>query len=329
MVDETLGGRVYVSFSGGKDSTVLLDLVRQEFPEVPAVFVDTGLEFPEIRNFVKLFENVEWVKPKKNFKQVVLEYGYPMISKEVSQNVWEVRTYGKERSRATYDKFLPDSDYNKKYGGQFSCEKYAFLLEDDAPLLSHKCCNVMKKTPAKEYEKRTGRKSFTAIMAEESRLRKASWLAHGCNAYQGKRPTSQPMAFWMKQDVLKYLKLNHDRMLKDLRERNPNAQIEHPWASVYGDIVVDGEVDGQIDLADLFGEGSLSAGKLKTTQQKRTGCMFCGFGCSQKGWDNLTRMKRTHPKQYEYIMKPVKDGGLGFKQVIDYINQKGGMNIRY
>jgi len=53
-------GNVYVSFSGGKDSTVLLDLVRQDYPDVPAVFCDTGLEYPEIRDFVKTFDNVVW-----------------------------------------------------------------------------------------------------------------------------------------------------------------------------------------------------------------------------------------------------------------------------
>lgn len=48
---------VYVSFSGGKDSTVLLDLVRKLYPSIVAVFVDTGLEYPEIREFVKRFES--------------------------------------------------------------------------------------------------------------------------------------------------------------------------------------------------------------------------------------------------------------------------------
>lgn len=82
---------VYVSFSGGKDSTVLLHLVREEYPDVPAVFVDTGLEYPEIREFVKTFDNVEWLKPKKNFRQVIQDYGYPFISKEVAQTVYEVK----------------------------------------------------------------------------------------------------------------------------------------------------------------------------------------------------------------------------------------------
>ncbi len=84
---------VYVSFSGGKDSTVLLHLVREEYPDVKAVFVDTGLEYPEIRQFVKTFDNVEWLKPKMGFKQVIQKYGYPFISKEVSEKVYYAKRY--------------------------------------------------------------------------------------------------------------------------------------------------------------------------------------------------------------------------------------------
>ena len=86
---------VYVSFSGGKDSTVLLDIVRNRmgYKNIPAVFIDTGLEYPEIREFVKTFENVVWLKPKITFKQVIEKYGYPFISKEVSSCVFGARKY--------------------------------------------------------------------------------------------------------------------------------------------------------------------------------------------------------------------------------------------
>ena len=84
---------VYVSFSGGKDSTVLLHIARQIYPNIKAMFVDTGLEYPEIRQFVKTFDNVDWIKPKMNFKQVIEKYGYPFISKEVSECVWGARKY--------------------------------------------------------------------------------------------------------------------------------------------------------------------------------------------------------------------------------------------
>ena len=82
---------VYVSFSGGKDSTVLLHLVRQLYPNIKAVFSDTGLEFPEIREFVKTIDNVDWIKPKKTFKQIILEKGYPLFSKEIAETIWFAR----------------------------------------------------------------------------------------------------------------------------------------------------------------------------------------------------------------------------------------------
>ena len=75
---------VYVSFSGGKDSTVLLHIVREMYPDIEAVFVDTGLEYPEIRRFVKTFDNVTILRPKMRFDEVIRRYGYPIISKEVS-----------------------------------------------------------------------------------------------------------------------------------------------------------------------------------------------------------------------------------------------------
>ena len=78
-VDEYGEDGVYVSFSGGKDSTVLLDICRKLYPNIKAVFIDTGLEYPEIREFVKNFENVDWVKPKMNFRQVIEKYGYPFV----------------------------------------------------------------------------------------------------------------------------------------------------------------------------------------------------------------------------------------------------------
>lgn len=84
---------VAVSFSGGKDSTVLLDIARQDYPKMEAVHVNTGLEFPEIEDFVKSYDNVTILRPKINFVEVIKKYGYPMISKEVSETVQGARKY--------------------------------------------------------------------------------------------------------------------------------------------------------------------------------------------------------------------------------------------
>ena len=85
-------GNVYVSVSG-KDSTVVLDIVRKLYPDVVGVFVDTGLEYPEVKECAKSHENMIFLHTEKPFWQVVRDYGYPIISKEVSECVANARAY--------------------------------------------------------------------------------------------------------------------------------------------------------------------------------------------------------------------------------------------
>ena len=139
---EHYDGEVYVSFSGGKDSTVLLHLVRSLYPDVEAVFCDTGLEYPEIKEFVRTFENVTWIRPKMSFRQVIQEYGYPVISKEVALKIRDARN---NPNGYAMQSFVENSPKNKKYP-KFKLVKYHYLL--DAPFnISHKCCDVIKKKP--------------------------------------------------------------------------------------------------------------------------------------------------------------------------------------
>ena len=84
-------GQVCVSFSGGKDSTVLLHIARQMYPDIPAVFSDTGLEYSAIREFVKTWDNVDIIRPDMNFGQVITTYGYPIIGKEVAEAIYYAR----------------------------------------------------------------------------------------------------------------------------------------------------------------------------------------------------------------------------------------------
>jgi 3'-phosphoadenosine 5'-phosphosulfate sulfotransferase (PAPS reductase)/FAD synthetase len=204
---------------------------------------------------------------------------------------------------------------NKEDRSRYAMENYKFLL--DAPFyVSDKCCNVMKKKPSHDYARMTGRKPIIATMASESNLRTQKWLQQGCNSFDSKYPASKPMSFWTEQDVLLYIKENN-----------------LPIASVYGEVVVDYEAEGQLDgQMDMFDLGIFDKERrlLKTTGCSRTGCMFCGYGCHlEKSPNRFERMKETHPKQYDYIMRPTEQGGLGYKEIIDWINENGDMNIKY
>lgn len=197
---EAWDGQVYVSFSGGKDSTVLLHLVRELYPHVPAVFVDTGLEYPEIRDFVKTVDNVVWLRPKMNFRQVIDKYGYPVISKEQAKYIHECRTTksDKLRHKRLFGKVLKNG---MKYGA--ISKKWQYLI--NAPfIISDKCCEIMKKKPCKEYE-RGGRKPLLGLMADEGFQRKEALMVNNCNAFDVDRPQSRPLLFWTEQDVWGYI----------------------------------------------------------------------------------------------------------------------------
>lgn len=291
-------GNIYISFSGGKDSTVLLDIARKLYPDIQAVYVDTGLEYPEVRDHVKTVDNVEWLYPCKwdkhkreyvrtTFRQVIVEYGYPVISKEIAECIQDARkSIEREDGKYTYRLKRLNGELLDKNGNKskYNCPKWKFML--DAPFkVSNLCCDVMKKNPTHDFEKKTGLHPVIGTLADESALRLQKWLKQGCNAFSNKLPVSQPLSFWREQDILEYL-----------------VEFQIPYASVYGDIVRN------------------ELGELETTGCDRTGCMFCGFGCHlEKAPNRFQRMKETHPKQYEYCLKPVEQGGLGMAEVLDYM----------
>lgn len=340
--------KVYVSYSGGKDSTVLLDLVRKVLPNVDVVFSNTGLEYPEIQQIARK-NNAKIVYPEMGFHKVITKYGYPIISKEVSKAIYYARKIReREREYSCYRKMLlgkyPEKkqylnaeknclecdkmmmgldEVGKKTKSAFNKEKWLPIARDMPFLVSHYCCDVMKKRPIHKYEKSTSMYGYIGTLTSESRLRKQAWLKHGCNAFDGSKISSQPLSFWTEQDILEYI-------------QRYNLEI----CSVYGKVV------------EKYGE-------LRLTGVQRTGCIYCGFGCHLDKESRYLKLKETHPDKYNYcinggqwidnpfyvpglslepdewgwinwnpkqIWSPSKDG-LGLGRVFDMINEVYGENF--
>lgn len=276
-------GKVYVSFSGGKDSTVLLHLVRSVYPDVLAVYIDTGLEYPKMREFVKSFDNVKIIKPKMNFREVIDKYGYPVGTKEIANKI-----DGYKRGCEWSKKYVERTHiFNGKVSRYCVGTRYDKLIKSDVKV-SSKCCDVMKKRPVKRFEKESGLHPYIGTMAEESALRRTKWITNGCNLFISARPMSLPLSFWTQQDILEYI-------LKY------NLEIAPPY--------------GEVVRGDDW--------KLRTTGCSRTGCMFCGFGAHlEKHPNRFERMKETYPQVYDWCMKPWDEGGLGMKEVLDLVGVK-------
>lgn len=196
--------KVYISYSGGKDSTVLSHIAKRLYPNILHIFSNTTNEYPETLQHIDWElkhngTNIITVIPRDakgnvwTFKKVVEYYGYPIFSKRVSN---AIRTYQHALSERTKQNSIDYIDRNFK--------KYSKYME--LPI-SDKCCDKLKKEPLRRKAKELGLKcAILGILASESYQRKKDWLEYGCNVFhQRKDNQSRPLSFWTETDIQEYI----------------------------------------------------------------------------------------------------------------------------
>ena len=152
-----LENNAYISFSGGKDSTVLSHLIDEALPnnKIPRVYLNTGIEYKSIVAYVERERErdsrIIIIAPSKNIKSILEKYGYPFKSKEHSKKVYEWKAGGRYNSLLRYFNQIP-SDYR-------TCPKsLMYQIGADFNLkISNKCCMKLKKEPMAKYEKESAR----------------------------------------------------------------------------------------------------------------------------------------------------------------------------
>ncbi len=267
---EAFAGMVYVSFSAGKDSTLLLHLARQVCPDIPAVYVDTGCEYPENVAFAKTVPGVTWLQCNMPFAEVVRQYGYPVISKDVSKRIYYARK-GSSWAILQLNGFNSDgtpSRFNQRY------KKWRFLLEAPFPI-AEKCCGELKMKPLNRYQRESGRVAITGTMACESRRRETTFLRYGHSIHRKHNPTCKPLSFWLEADVLRYLKENNI-----------------PYSKIYGGIMEEG---GRWRTTGAQRTGCMYCP--------------CGAHL-EKQPNRFQRMALEHPEQYDYCIHTLGYGAV-------------------
>ena len=217
--ENTPQDKVYISSSFGKDSTVLIHLVRKQFEDVPIVYVDTGVEHPSCIEISKQYENVIRLRPYKPAERIFEEYGFPLpMGKDKSGAVEQIRNNLHDGKFDTYRM--------RQIRGEMGSRMYSY--EELQPIvfapfkISDKCCYWIKEQPINAFAKKTGMKyAFVGITAEESMHRSNTIRKDGFN----NKTQSRPLAFWKVHDILQYIRWKY-----------------LPLAECYGDII---EVNGK------------------------------------------------------------------------------------
>lgn len=270
-----LNGQVYVGFSGGKDSTVLLDLCRVIKPDIKAVFCNTGNEYPDIVRFVRELKatdgyNIEIIYPKLKPKEVFEKYGFPLVSKSTSAIIGKVR---RNPNGKVFENFVVKRESIFKLA-----DKWMFLIDEKFDV-SEKCCYQLKKKPFHEYHLNNGLFPISGEMASESIQRQMKYLqAGGCNQF-GDITISKPLSIWLEEDIWDHIK-----------KRN-------------------------LKIADIYYKGA-----------KRTGCMFCGYGCQFKDDNRLQLCYDLYPKMYNHFMN-YTNNGVTYREAMRKVLAVNGLEL--
>ena len=292
---DKLDGHCHVSV-GGLDSITLLLFLRSIGIDVPAISVSV-LEDKSIQRVHKELGVIQ-LKPLKSKVEVLREFGYPVLSKEIAnkiallQNPTEKNTtvrhaiitgetgaYGGYR-KGTRMKLA--QKWLDRFGG--ADPEGAALGYKEAPFkVSDRCCYYLKERPCDIWAKEHRSAPYLGLMASEGGRRQKALMINGCNYYSKGATRSAPFAIFDRQDLLQLA-----------------LDLNVPVPAIYGEIVRDKE------------------GQLHTTGAQRTGCTMCGFGIQlEKRPHRFDMLRKTSPDEWHFWMYE-----MGWGEVLDYIGVK-------
>ena len=219
-------GKCYISFSGGKDSTVLLALAKMSMdvgvlpPDgIKAVFVNTGVEMQATIDFVKwvrdsgYYHNIDIIRPKLPYAQVISKYGKPMLSKMKAEYIGRWQDGARNNNIMSYFVYGKNPNTGKQFSKTKLANKYFHMLHPKFNVYaSQKCCKYLKKESAKYYDKENNIEGeIVGIRANEGGARQLSLnkrIKNGgklCTYYKGKIMIKAPIIDWTDEDIDRFI----------------------------------------------------------------------------------------------------------------------------
>lgn len=281
---------------GGLDSITLLLFLRSIGIDVPGISV-SALEDKSIQRVHERI-GVERIKPLKSKVEVLKEFGYPVLSKEIAGKISLIQNSSEKNATVRHAIITGETG---EYGGfrrntrmklsQKWLEKFGGADAEGAALgyraapfkVSDRCCYWLKEKPCDDWAREHNSVPYLGLMASEGGRREKSLMMNGCNYFGESTIRSAPFAIFSRQDLLQLA-----------------LDLNVPVPEIYGEIVRDPD------------------GTLRTTGAQRTGCSMCGFGIHlEKRPHRFDRLRKASPKEWHFWMY---DQGWG--EVLDYIGVK-------
>lgn len=315
-----LSNQCFVSV-GGLDSIVLYLFLRKEGINVPAVSV-SSLEDKSIQ-MVHRALGVQALKPLRSKVEVIREFGWPVISKEIAGKIDLLQhptednatvrhaiitgETGAQGGWSTESRMQLAQKWLRLFGGWTNEIEGTDYGHPDF-FVSDKCCYYLKEKPCDDYAKETGRFPFMGLMASEGGRREKALMINGYNYYGVSTIRSAPFATFLRDDLL--------HLAMDM-----NTWYLHHWEMFPG---IDGHPLDSI-VPSIYGEIYFDKyGIRQTSKAQRTGCSMCGFGIQkEKRPHRFDLLYERNPKEWTMWMTHVDqdaDGNwYGWGKVLDYI----------
>lgn len=198
----------YLSFSGGKDSTVLSALIDMALPnnKIPRVYANTGIELNMIRDFVfelsKTDNRIQIINPSIPIKQMLECEGYPFKSKVHAHCVNLFQIGSDNKMILGYLGKRPETWHSR------TCPKklrYQFEEGSCDLRISDMCCVRLKEEPMVKWSEKNGKKYpiIGTMQADGGRRTKVQCLAFKNNknkdlkSFQPLAPLSKEWEEWL------------------------------------------------------------------------------------------------------------------------------------